>query len=185
MESAPPLLHFFTTCKWGHNSYAALYKTQSKRDFQNAFGLKLEGCCVVWYSRIWTAKLFGTVTKWCKTMCRYVKVWHIGFLCVAVDCKVMKERERRAGEGGERICQKGERERPTRHSHYLIHGTPSQPSHKSLVLTGWRMAGRWKQEMYKKKRKSPESHCFKLNKKDWDWHWTCSPSRTRWALICF
>ena len=29
------------------------------------------------------------------------------------------------------------------------------------------MAGRWKQEMYKKKRKSPESHCFKLNKKDW------------------
>ena len=29
--------------------------------------------------------------------------------------------------------EREEEERPTRHSHYLIHGTPSQPSDKSLA----------------------------------------------------
>ena len=63
-------------------------------------------------------------------MCRYVKVWHIGFLCASSSKQASNEywrREKRRRMQKERR----RRERPTRHSHYLIHGTPSQPSDKS------------------------------------------------------
>ena len=39
----------------------------------------------------------------------------------------------RRGETRRMQKEREEEERPTRHSHYLIHGTPSQPSDKSLA----------------------------------------------------
>ena len=64
--------------------------------------------------------------------------------------------------------EREEEERPTRHSHYLIHGTPSQPSDKSLA--------RWDGALKADERdtKSPESRSRRRTlfqtqfKKMWD-----------------
>ena len=61
--------------------------------------------------------------------------------------------------------EREEEERPTRHSHYLIHGTPSQPSDKSLARWDGALKADEREIQKALNHEEEEEHCFKLNSK--------------------